>query len=185
MTEADELRREKLEARRAMPRQQVEELSRRIAERLVQLPEYKEAGTVMIYKAVRGEVQLELCGDKRFLYPRCTAPGEMLALLPATDMEWEKGAFGIPEPVRELSVEIEPKDIDLVICPCTAFDSACRRLGMGGGYYDRFLPKCSRAAFVAVAYEMQRADMLPQQSWDVPMDAVVTETKLYRRDREE
>ena len=177
----DAVRREKIAARKALPREQVEELSGRIAKRLEQLPEYKVACTVMIYRAVRGEVLAELLGGKRFVSPLCTAPGEMIALLPESAGAWRRGAFGIFEPVRELSEEISPEKIDLVICPCTAFDRDCRRLGMGGGYYDRFLPKCTGAKFVAAAYEFQRAEALRTESWDVPMDAVVTEERVYRR----
>ncbi len=179
--EAEDIRRAMRSARKALSPGTVEELSRRIAEKLEELPEYRQAGIVMIYSAVQGEVRLNLLRGKDFLYPLCTGPGEMCALLPRGEGAWRKGAFGIPEPVRELSREIAPEEIDLVLCPCTAFDADCRRLGMGGGYYDRFLPRCTKAKFIAVAYEFQRVEALEAQSWDIPMDAVVTEERVYRR----
>ena len=177
----EERRRAMRNARKALRPETVEELSRRIAEKLEELPEYRQAGIVMIYRAVQGEVRPDLLKGKEFIYPLCTGPGEMCALLPQGEGAWRKGAFGIPEPVRELSLEIAPEEIDLVLCPCTAFDAGCRRLGMGGGYYDRFLPRCTRAKFIAVAYEFQRVAALETRSWDIPMDAVVTEERVYRR----
>lgn len=183
MKSKDRLRREMRCARKALSRDTVEELSRRIVSKVEELPEYRLARIVMIYRAVQGEVSLELLQGKIFAYPLCTGPGEMRALLPEGEGAWRTGAFGIPEPVRELSREIAPEEIDLVLCPCTAFDPDCRRLGMGGGYYDRFLPRCTGAKFIAVAYEFQRAEALEAQSWDIPMDAVVTEERVYRRKR--
>ncbi len=185
MNSIEEIRMDKRAERRALSSERVEKLSRCIVERLEKLPEYKEAATVMIYRAVQGEVRLDKLRGKRFVYPLCTARGEMCALMPEDENSWCNGAFGIPEPIIEKSEEIAPGDIDLVICPCTAFDINCSRLGMGGGYYDRFLPKCTKAKFVAVAYEMQRVRELPRRSWDVPMDAVVTEEKLYRREEKQ
>ena len=181
MKSKDRLRREMRCARKALSRETVEELSRRIVSKVEELPEYRLARIVMIYRAVQGEVSLELLQGKIFAYPLCTGPGEMRALLPEGEGAWRTGAFGIPEPVRELSREIAPEEIDLVLCPCTAFDPDCRRLGMGGGYYDRFLPRCTGAKFIAVAYEFQRVEALEAQSWDIPMDAVVTEERVYRR----
>ena len=72
----------------------------------------------------------------------------------------------------------EPLDM-LVICPCTAFDKTCSRVGMGGGYYDRFLPKCINAAVIAVAFECQKAENIPVQDTDIRMDAVFTEKTVY------
>ncbi len=183
MRDAALIRREMRSARTALDPGTVEELSRRITAVIRELPEYRQAEKVMIYRAVCGEVKLELLCGKKFLYPLCTGPGEMCALLPEGEGAWRKGAFGIPEPVRELSREVSPEEIDLVLCPCTAFDGDCRRLGMGGGYYDRFLTKCTGAKFIAVAYEFQRVEKLEERSWDIVMDAVVTEERVYRRKR--
>ena len=47
------------------------------------------------------------------------------ALLPVGPSAWRKGMYDIPEPVPERSVIMDPSEIDLVLCPCTAFDAAC------------------------------------------------------------
>ena len=175
------LRREKLQAREALLPEERRQFSAAIVQRLALLPEYRAAETVMLYRAVKGEVSLEGLSGKRFLWPLCIGEGEMIALLPENESAWQKGYCGIPEPVRRRSREIAPEEIDLVICPCTVFDPACRRMGMGKGFYDRFLPRCERARFVAVAFEVQKVELLSANPWDVPMDAVVTEKAVYRR----
>ena len=53
------------------------------------------------------------------------------------------------------------------------------RMGMGAGYYDRFLPKCTRADIVGVAFEAQKAEVLPADPWDRPMDIIYTEKRSY------
>ncbi len=157
--------------------------SLRAVKKIAALPEFRTARTVMLYRAVRGELSLEsLCSlpvaaDKRFAYPRCVSKTEMKALLPGG---WEKGAFGIQEPAEDSSQPVPPEEIDLVICPGTAFDLRGNRLGMGGGYYDRFLPKCVNAVFVLAAFEEQHAPSLPRSLRDVPMDLVVTDAAVYR-----
>ena len=91
----------------------------------------------------------------------------------------QKNRFGIDEPID--SETIPTKQLDLVLAPLVAFDQQGTRLGMGGGYYDRtfaFLAECARPAglkLVGVAYEFQRAILPEPRSWDIPLDAVVTE----------
>ena len=125
------LRREKIRARESLSPAQRRVFSARILQRLEQLPEYRAAETVMVYRAVKGEVRLDGLSGKRFVWPLCIGEGEMAALLPENETAWHEGYCGIPEPVRERSEEISPGEIDLVICPCTVFDPACRRMGMG------------------------------------------------------
>lgn len=175
------LRREKMQARENLTPEQRREYSSAIVRRLMELPEYQAARTVMAYRAVKGEVSLEGLSGKRFVWPLCVGEGEMIALLPEGEDAWQRGYCGIPEPIRQRSKEVSPEEIDLVICPCAAFDSQCRRLGMGKGFYDRYLPRCKGARLVAVAFEVQKVERLPAAPWDVPMDAVVTEKTVYRK----
>jgi len=177
------LRKKHIRARESISPAERETYSLRAAERIVSLPEFRKASVVMLYRAVRGEMNLDsiplhpAAAGKRFAYPRCVSGQEMAAMIPGG---WEKGAFGIPEPSAEGSCEVPPEEIDLVICPGTAFDEQGGRLGMGAGYYDRFLPGCVRAVFLMAAFETQREERLPQDGKDVPMDIVVTEEKVRR-----
>ncbi len=178
----DSVRKKAVLSRNSLPPAEREEKSRRAVDRIAALPEFRAAKTVMLYRAVRGELSLDalpahaLSAGKRFVYPRCISPLEMEARVPG---EWESGAFGIPEPSEKTSEKVSPDEIDLVICPGTAFDSRGFRLGMGAGYYDRFLPKCVNAVLAMAAFEMQYEPSLPASPLDIPMDLVVTEENLY------
>ena len=179
------LRKSRKQARAALTPEERAEKSARTVRRIAGSPVFREAKTVMIYAALGAELSLDALPDqpeaagKRFCYPLCVSKTEMVPMVPGA---WKDGAYGIREPVREESEELSPEDIDLVICPCTAFDEACSRMGMGGGYYDRFLPKCTGAGIIMAAYEVQKTDAVPVDEWDRPAEAVFTEDAVYVRD---
>lgn len=86
--------------------------------------------------------------------------------------------FGILEPAPG-AIVVSPLAIDLLVMPLVAFDERGVRLGMGAGYYDRFLgrlPAAMRPLLVGLAHGIQQsATPLPCASWDVPLDGVLTE----------
>lgn len=92
--------------------------------------------------------------------------------------------YGIAEPARRRL--IKPCDLDLVFTPLVAFDSRGHRLGMGAAYYDHsfaFLRRRTRLykpKLVGLAYEFQKQAALEVNSWDIPLNAVVTESATYR-----
>ena len=90
------------------------------------------------------------------------------------------GAYGIRTPALERAALIRPEALDLVLVPCTAFDAACRRVGMGKGYYDRYLPRCRNAVTLGVAFEAQRVPEAAADEQDRRLDGFVTERKVYR-----
>ncbi|MFC4260621.1 5-formyltetrahydrofolate cyclo-ligase [Marinobacter lacisalsi] len=93
--------------------------------------------------------------------------------------------FGIPEPVFHHRLIRPAWSLDVILMPLVGFDEDGGRLGMGGGFYDRTLaftrvrPRL-RPALIGLAHELQRVDRLPVESWDIPLDAIVTDGKLYR-----
>ena len=87
--------------------------------------------------------------------------------------------YGIFEPGPD-STFINPRSLCLLFVPLVAFDSSGNRIGMGAGFYDRYLGNLQpamRPKIVGFAHEVQRhAGTLPRNSWDIPLDAVVTES---------
>lgn len=181
------LRRRAIARRKSIPRETREEYNAAIVERIAQSDEWAKAKTILSYVAVRGEPSLSALEKiaaeqgKTICYPYCTTDTEMIALHPDGESAWRRGRFDIPEPIPERSEVVPTEKIDLVLCPGTSFDEQCHRMGMGAGYYDRYLPKCPNATAVIIAYEIQRLEEAPHEAWDVPMQAVFTEKRTIRR----
>lgn len=153
-----------------------------ICERLKTLPEVQNAKVILSYAATAEEVSLAALHEwlwqqgKVLAFPVTEGAGVMRAVRAEQDTPWQTGSYGISEPVGET---VPPQAIDLVLVPCVAFDEKCRRLGHGGGYYDRYLPLCPQAVCIAAAFEAQRLAEICTDSHDRPMDRVVTEQRLY------
>ena len=90
------------------------------------------------------------------------------------------GAMNIPYPAD--SAEVVP---DVAILPMNGWDAQGYRLGYGAGFFDRTLASLAkRPVTIGVSYELARLDTIHPQEWDIPLDYVVTERGLYRRDPE-
>lgn len=162
--------------------------------RLLQLPEYQAAKTVLWYIDCRSELRTKhalpaaLTSGKRIVVPYCTvdeAGANKLGLWLLESMdEMIVGKWKILEPPRERwgepGKEIPPEQLDLVIVPGVGFSRNGGRMGNGQGYYDRLLervrPDC---LLIGLCYECQLFDNLIVSPHDVFMDKVVTEQAVY------
>jgi 5,10-methenyltetrahydrofolate synthetase len=91
-----------------------------------------------------------------------------------------QGPLGIPYPVGSAAVVPQA-----VLLPMNGWDAAGHRLGYGGGYFDRTLAALApRPLVIGVSFELARIETIHPQEWDVPVDWLVTERGLYRRDAE-
>ncbi|MEG1525080.1 MAG: 5-formyltetrahydrofolate cyclo-ligase [Clostridia bacterium] len=171
--------------RMAIDAQQRAEMDAAICTVVVGTPFFRDANIILSYQDFRGEVSLSACDaaarglGKTVLYPYCLGAGEMLALLPEDEGAWITGKYGIRTPNPARAAVITPERIDLVLVPCTAFDAEGNRIGMGGGYYDRFLPRCMHAHKIMIAYEAQRVDTVEHEIHDVSMQLTITENHVY------
>ena len=90
------------------------------------------------------------------------------------------GPLDIPYPID--SPEVQP---EVVLLPMNGWDAQGYRLGYGAGFFDRTLASLAkRPVTIGVSYELARLDTIEPQPWDIPMDYVVTERGVYRRDPE-
>jgi 5-formyltetrahydrofolate cyclo-ligase len=179
------LRRQMLARRDAMPAEVRAAASAAIAARIAALPEFGAANAVLLTLSFRSEwdtlplVSAALAAGKTVAMPRVDAQARMLELHAITDpgRDIVGGFQGIPEPLPDRP-RVPREAIDFVLVPGVAFDLAGRRLGYGGGYYDRLLPLLSpRAARVVGAFELQLVDHVPAAPHDVAVDAIVTESR--------
>ena len=87
--------------------------------------------------------------------------------------------FGIKQPSSPGTV-LHPGQLDLILLPLTGFDVSGGRLGMGGGFYDRVLANPEeRPMLIGLAHECQKVDIIPAESWDVPLCAIATDKYFY------
>ena len=190
-----QLRQTLLAARSALTPEERAAASAEIWRRLTDLPELQAARSILLYLDFRGEIESQpliewgIAEGKAVLAPVTVVAERRLIPVRITSMDdLQTGAYGISEPIlregSEGSGEVyAPEDIDAVVLPGVGFDRHGGRLGYGGGYYDRFLPRLREDAFkVAVAYEVQVLPNVPLEPHDTLLDALVTEQGVWRAD---
>lgn len=133
---------------------------------------------VCLYRSLADEPQFALKPEREFFYPRLDGD-DLRFFRPHGPLS--KGKFGIEEPDPALSRELDPSQPTLIFCPAVAVDSRGSRLGMGKGFYDRYFTSHPTAVRAAVVYQIQ-VSLLPlhADSWDQPVDWIVTETMILR-----
>ncbi len=180
------LRRQMLLARSELEPRFREESGQAITKRLVELEEYRQADTLHLYiDALPGEVPthelatLALTQGKRVVVPRIVAfnPPEMVGLEISSLGELTLSPAGLWEPDPSRTDRVPEAEIDLVIVPGVAFDRSGHRLGLGGGFYDRWLPSV-QAPRAALALSLQVVERVPHTGRDQRVDWIVTENDL-------
>ncbi len=93
--------------------------------------------------------------------------------------------FGIPEPAVPARDLVRAQELDLILMPLVGFDDRGNRLGMGGGFYDRSLEflrhrrRWHKPQILGIAYDFQRINGLTPDSWDIPLQGVITDRAVY------
>jgi 5-formyltetrahydrofolate cyclo-ligase len=176
------LRKQMRMVRDALPESACEARSAAIHQHLVDLAELEQAGTVLAFASIRSEVRTRPIIEeswsigKRVALPR--VDGDELCLhLIDSQTALSEGAFSVPEPAAD-AVVIEPGEIDFALIPALAFDPRGYRIGYGGGYYDRLIPRLSKACTCAVGYDFQLISEVPEQPFDVSVNLVITDSRV-------
>ncbi len=158
-----------------------------IYETLVKSELYKNAEVIFSYVSFNSEA------DTSVLNKTVYADGKTLALpkvLSKTEMQFYNvkrsdklimSRMGILEPDEQISHIQIPNKKTLIIMPGLAFDSHRYRMGYGGGYYDRYLAQYSEnIVSVMIAYEEQKANKIPHDTYDQKPDYIITDEGFYR-----
>lgn len=164
---------------------------------------YRDSRSIFCYLAMPQEVQTmefidrSLMEGKRIFVPKITGRKSFdMQAIEVSSMEdiekFPKNNWGIPEPTKDPDDEACKHRafdaIDLVIVPGMGFDSSCRRIGHGKGYYDSFFSECEaycekkskkRPTYLGVAYEEQLLDEIPVSTHDKMLDMLVTPSKIF------
>ena len=145
---------------------------------------YKNSTVIMAYLSTIDEIQLHefistsLEQGKILAVPFIEGNEMQAVILPNLD-SLEVGAYGILTVKRDVRKFIDAEKIDCVITPGLAFDDNGHRLGKGGGYYDKFLPRAVNTKKVALAYDCQIVEKVPNLPHDSAMNFVITPAKIF------
>lgn len=185
-----ELRKQLKAQRSSFSVDKVAQASESVCQKILASEAYKKAGTILGYLAFGKELNIDkvlqqaLRAGKKVYVPHITTATEFEAveLQGFTDFLYDR--YGIrsvaePKPLQDLG------ELDLVLVPAVAFARDGNRLGMGAGYYDRFLHKCPQAFKLGVAYEELLQERLPIDEYDVAVDKLVTESELLKINKKE
>lgn len=184
-----EIRTRRRAVRRAMPHEARLARSSAICERLIALPEWAEARTVLAFVSMRNEVQTqEAVAAARAAGKRVGATRMLPDHSDLEVREWrledaleESGQmFQQPPPGAP---PIAGDEVDLVIVPALAADARGYRIGYGKGYYDRLLPTLPRAFRAAVIFDFELIAEVPEHPYDTPVDMVITDLRAERASR--
>ena len=179
-----------LALRDALPPRAHAQASHAIAERIAALPSLAAATTILATLPFRSEwdthplIGAWLARGITVAVPRVDRDARMLVLHAIGDLSTQvvSGAMGLPEPRADLPV-VAADAVDWVLVPGVAFDARGRRLGYGGGYYDRLLPAITvHAPRVAGAFDLQVVDDVPTATHDLCVDCIVTERRTLAVD---
>ncbi len=184
-----EIRKKILELKNALSPKEIQDKSNTIFNKLNKIDFYNKANNVMIYVSFGSEVMTKPIIDdslnkgKRVFIPVTVPKTKQLIISELKDFEkdLQVGHFGVMEPKEEALRPVDPDIIDLVVVPGVAFDKNGYRIGYGGGYYDRFLPRLSeRTPKISLAFEMQLIDRVPKDEYDIPVEYILTEKQFIK-----
>lgn len=176
------LRREMKRRRASVSEEERAAQNAAIARQVLSCPVYQRAKTIFCYCSVGEEIDTypilrnALQTGKRLCLPRTGTGGRMEACAVSALEELTAGRYGIPEPGAGCP-PVAPQDIDLCIVPCLAADRRGFRMGYGGGYYDRYLPR-TRAVRLLLCAGARVLDAVPTEEYDVPCDILLTESQV-------
>jgi 5-formyltetrahydrofolate cyclo-ligase len=178
------LRKQARGLRASMPATVLAERAERLRTRLLALEPVRTARRVALFWPMEGRKEVDLRPADAVLrqrgvdlfYPLVDAEtGEMTfrrVADPAVELAQRGKRFAEPPPEAPLA-----PSLDVIVVPGLLFDASGFRIGYGGGYYDRTLPRYRPAALVGVAFDFQLAADLPHDAHDAPVHVVVTDSR--------
>lgn len=161
--------------------------SLRITGHILEFPAWQRAQTCCLFASLPSEPETRTLmthawnSGKRVALPRIQHPEEGLSLHWTDSFhDLKRGPRGFEEPGADTETA-RLADLDLILVPGIAFDRQGGRLGRGGGYYDRLLPRPEcRAVVLGIFFSVQEVPRVPRETWDHPLQWIVTEAECFR-----
>lgn len=168
--------------KRNLPADLISSLSREIIHKVLLQPKVMNAQNFFVYYSLADEVSTQdlishlIQNKKNVAIPYIENNGKMTAKIIKSHDLTVKGKFGIYQPGPGCK-EMPMDEIDIIIVPGVSFDARKNRLGIGTGYYDRFLSKSSGFS-IGLAFDFQITENLPVEKHDRPVDMVISEKRV-------
>lgn len=185
-----DLRRDLLLKRRNLDKDIIDTQSNNMAEHLCAWPHYQQAKIIMLFLSMPDEPQMTKIIEDAWLQGKIVCVPHMqkqFGMMDAAVIENLNdlviGRFNllVPNPIT-LKV-MDPKLIDLIIVPGVAYDYYGNRLGMGAGYYDRFIPQAPQAILIGAIWSSHVLEKIPHHFYDKPVHYLLNEDKIVKCDR--
>ncbi|MGV3346630.1 5-formyltetrahydrofolate cyclo-ligase [Enterobacteriaceae bacterium LUAb1] len=184
------LRQQIRQQRRALTALQQQRAAQDITRHALTYPPVSTANNVALFLSVDGEPDTSLLIEALWQQGKTVclpvlhpfSAGQLLFLRYEASTPLHINHLKIPEPPLDLRLLVPLAKLDVILLPLVAFDKTGQRLGMGGGYYDRTLQQHQQYAFhhVGLAHDCQLTEHVPDETWDVPLSAVITPAKIWQ-----
>ena len=173
------------EKRKLMDKSEKNILDKNLREKLFETEEYKNSKVIFVYVSTEEEINTTEIIKRAFVdgkvvtVPKVMKNGEMRALKINSLDELKVGYFNILEPSE--SAEDLSDIVDLVIVPGLAFDKENKRLGYGGGFYDRFFEKYKECFKISLCYDYQFVETVYPEKYDISVDRIISNSYIIKK----
>ena len=178
-----DIRRDVLAVRQNLTDKEWEEKSHQIYKQVISHPFFLQTNVICCYIDYRREVATHAIIEhawnlgKKVAVPKVEGDIMVFYVIHSFD-ELERGYKGIREPISRIPLQEQDA---LVIVPGAVFDTACRRIGYGKGYYDKYLHLHPKYKTMGLAFELQMMEEIPTEEHDICPDIIITEENIYER----
>lgn len=170
---------------------QQQKAAKGLAQLVASSRQFQRSKNIAFYSAADGEISLspllQIANKyrKKCYFPVIRQRQMQFRRVKAKRKLYLQNKFGIKEPNSRAS-KLKASHLDLVLLPLVGFDVSGNRLGMGGGYYDKTFHFCrnrsTKPVLMGVAHHGQKVDQLFSDTWDIPLDYIVTDKQRLRCD---
>jgi 5-formyltetrahydrofolate cyclo-ligase len=183
----EQIRKEIVNALNGFTEKQRGEKTKAIESRLFEFANFLEARIVLLYVDGENEVRTKNIIKRAYAFHKIVVlPAFDSGRLKVTtlkvdhpDKDLQPGPRGVAQPNPARCKTVPLQKIDIAIIPGVAFDEKGARIGMGHGYYDRFIPDLpATTRKVALAFEEQIIPLIPTESHDKHVDIIITDKRI-------
>ncbi|WP_039907820.1 5-formyltetrahydrofolate cyclo-ligase [Candidatus Regiella insecticola] len=185
-----QIRSEMRQRRASLLPEQQEFAAKMVTRRVINHEKIQHAKNIAVFLSCDGEIETQpLIKQLWFLQKQVYLPvlhpfskGHLLFLHYHANTPLIVNRFKIPEPQLDVRTVLPLAELDIILTPLVAFDRQGRRLGRGGGFYDRTLQYWQQSGFypIGLAHDCQLVDELVAEDWDIPLPEVITPAQVWQ-----